>query len=102
MYECVAVPLACCYCGATLLPRVRCHIAQVHGELKNAYSRVCCSANMRTHISAMNDEFTNISIIEYSVKNYGMHIHTTIKLSQCMFLCVPRGIFVCMMSYVRA
>ncbi len=30
---------------------------------------VCCSAHMRTHISAMNDEFTNISIIEYSVKN---------------------------------
>ncbi len=49
-----------------------------------------------------NDEFTNIFIIEYSVKKYGMLIHTTIKLSQCMFLCVPRGIFVRMMSYVRA
>lgn len=89
MYECVAVPLACCYCGATPLPRVRCHIAQVHRELKNAYSRVCCSANMRTSISVMNDEFTNdeftnISIIEYSVKNYVMYIHTAVRF--CMFL----------------
>lgn len=50
VYACVAVPPACCYCGAALLPRVRCHIAQVQRELKNAYSCVLLCAHENKYI----------------------------------------------------
>lgn len=56
---------------------------------------VCCCAHMRTNISVPSYAVLivsklwiqkNISVIEYSVKKDGMHIHTPIKFSMYVFV----------------